>query len=40
VLTLDGSEVSQITIFRSPALFERFGLPDVWSEEESGLRGG
>jgi RNA polymerase sigma-70 factor, ECF subfamily len=40
VLTLDGSEVSQITIFRSAELFERFGLPEVWSEEEAGLRGG
>jgi RNA polymerase sigma-70 factor (ECF subfamily) len=36
VLTLERSEVSQITIFRSAELFERFGLPDVWSEEAFG----
>jgi RNA polymerase sigma-70 factor (ECF subfamily) len=36
VLTLDASEISQMTIFRSPELFDRFGLPDVWSEELSG----
>ena len=32
VLTLEANEISQITIFRSPELFDRFGLPDLWSE--------
>jgi RNA polymerase sigma-70 factor, ECF subfamily len=36
VLTLESGEISQITIFRSPELFARFGLPDAWSEDVSG----
>jgi RNA polymerase sigma-70 factor (ECF subfamily) len=28
VLTLDGDEIAELTAFRDPALFERFGLPD------------
>jgi hypothetical protein len=33
VLTLEGPEISQITIFRSAQLFARFGLPDAWNRE-------
>jgi RNA polymerase sigma-70 factor, ECF subfamily len=28
VLTLDGAKIAELTVFREPALFERFGLPD------------
>jgi RNA polymerase sigma-70 factor (ECF subfamily) len=28
VLTLDGNQIGELTVFREPELFERFGLPD------------
>jgi RNA polymerase sigma-70 factor, ECF subfamily len=28
VLTLDGDKIAELTVFREPELFERFGLPD------------
>jgi hypothetical protein len=27
VLTLDGDQIGELTVFRDPALLERFGLP-------------
>jgi hypothetical protein len=28
VLTLDGDKIAELTVFREPGLFERFGLAD------------
>jgi hypothetical protein len=28
VLTLDGDQIAELTVFRDPALLARFGLPD------------
>jgi hypothetical protein len=28
VLSLDGDRIGELTVFREPELFERFGLPD------------